>query len=657
MAAGSIGGLLAIAIWAGYFATANYLTKCYKESTSKKTTKELEETAGVSEEESTSTDLDGPGSDVAPNTDAGNQEAEDSSLAPALEIPADTDHNVVPAESAATDMIKSRNVPDTVATCTVTVHDQPSNADEPECEPDIHFCGNCGKPLVAGNAYCVYCGKKVTVPVTIEPASDSDVQPALQGVQQEDDRKPAKKATAKKLYKKILIPAAIVLVLLLALFGGYYFTYSRSVSFAEREEFDNAEAWLLFPEITKLHDPKLSLYIDAGQLMEGEKFHEAFVVFNTLHYMNSADLTRETQYRKAIKAYEDGDLYAALGYFEWCKKRNYKDSATYYKQVVNDINVAIAAPIWAALDDEDYETAYNLYSESTLDATYFGADAQAYFEAYALYADGDYENAKDKFAQLEDFYNSAEMVLECQYQYGMSKVENGYYLSAAKVFEDLGDYSDSADMVFECAYLEAVKFWEDEKYIKAYQKMQEISDYEKAQTKLTEWQSSLYDTAKTYYKSARSKYKNGDNYNWSFNNALKYFNAVSTYAYSANYIKLINGFLYTNDEVYSGVLSMIKYDDGKYLLMNKQSFALNFLKGYWVTSGGSYYFQITEDSSGYTSYYNLPRIDYSGYFSIDDGIYTVGSSSNKMWKFTIIDKNTITCYCYSNGATYTMYRQ
>lgn len=84
---------------------------------------------------------------------------------------------------------------------------------------------------------------------------------------------------------------------------------------------------------------------------------------------------------------------------------------------------------------------------------------------------------------------------------------------------------------------------------------------------------------------------------------------------------------------------------------------ISFFEGYW--SNNTYYFKVFKNSEDtYSTNYNLPA--YSGeYYEFNNGIYEIGDYNEdyvQTFKFTILNKNKISVYCYLNKKTYVLYR-
>lgn len=88
----------------------------------------------------------------------------------------------------------------------------------------------------------------------------------------------------------------------------------------------------------------------------------------------------------------------------------------------------------------------------------------------------------------------------------------------------------------------------------------------------------------------------------------------------------------------------------------------SFLAGEWFTADGYYYFK--RDDEMRTTSCNIPQVNEpSGtkYYDIEDLIYYWDDAESnhlaEVYKFTIVDCNTITIFSYQNNQTYTLYRK
>ncbi len=74
-----------------------------------------------------------------------------------------------------------------------------------------------------------------------------------------------------------------------------------------------------------------------------------------------------------------------------------------------------------------------------------GCDSMDYKKAQDLYDDGEFEDAKEIFEELDDYEDSEDMVIACDYGIACQLLEDGKYEEAREAFQDLGDYEDSEE--------------------------------------------------------------------------------------------------------------------------------------------------------------------------------------------------------------------
>lgn len=110
----------------------------------------------------------------------------------------------------------------------------------------------------------------------------------------------------------------------------------------------------------------------------------------------------------------------------------------------------------------------------------------------------------------------------------------------------------------------------------------------------------------------------------------------------------------------SRLLDIIDFPEASRVALSSTKYSQLYLYGTWKDSGRNKYFII--DSSGDNNY-NLPD-NYvpNSLYRIEDGVYYAYNQNNrfeekKIFRFTIIDADTMDVYCYKNGETYRMYRQ
>ena len=235
------------------------------------------------------------------------------------------------------------------------------------------------------------------------------------------------------------------------------------------------------------------------------------------------------------------------------------------------------------------------------------------------------------------------------------QLTQGHYTEAKKSFKALDNYLDSKELEKEASYYEALDQLKAGK-VSGYKT---IASLAKGNFKLAV--DGLEAAKKQAYDYAVSLYRKGET-----SSATLFFRELSGYKRSSDYLTLINKSSYT------AVKKLIGFEDADDILLD--SFADQFLLGSWKSNDGRYYFSITEDKNkvgSYHSNYNLPYTYLAhSYYDIADGIYYLYDQDTSIldmfldnferknvFRFTIIDADTITVYCYKDGSTYKLFRQ
>ena len=107
-----------------------------------------------------------------------------------------------------------------------------------------------------------------------------------------------------------------------------------------------------------------------------------------------------------------------------------------------------------------------------------------YNNALKLCNEGKYEEAIKEFTELGEFKDSADQVIETQYQYSELLFNNGDYQTSADIFSSIMNYKDSKNKIEECEaaiieekYISAIELCETEDYRKAIEIFDELEDY------------------------------------------------------------------------------------------------------------------------------------------------------------------------------------
>ena len=225
----------------------------------------------------------------------------------------------------------------------------------------------------------------------------------------------------------------------------------------------------------------------------------------------------------------------------------------------------------------------------------------------------------------------------------VSAMDNQEFTKAKQHFDAL--FVSDAIFPQKYDYVEAGILMEKGKYMEALSAFNKLDNFPVPSAVITSLKAKIYSAGQAYYKAG------------SLTDATKAFTAIKDYKRSADYLTLIrckknfSSAYEPNRTYYMSIVNLLGFEDADEIIMNYESSAIKFLTGKW--EGKVYYFKI--DEKEHRSSYNLPNKDVDGYYSISEGVYSVGST--KFFKFSIIDEDTISVYCYKDGSTHTLYRQ
>ena len=178
--------------------------------------------------------------------------------------------------------------------------------------------------------------------------------------------------------------------------------------------------------------------------------------------------------------------------------------------------------------------------------TFTACNGSEYKKAFELMEKGSYEEAETIFTQLGDYKDSAEMILECQYQTAQQFFYYEKYDNAVEIFQGLGNYKDSADVAIECRYLIAQEYFNSKKFLEALEIFQNLGDYKDSLYKTSDCKKGLaeYYFDNGEYKSAISIFEELGDYesvrkcNWEIvmdhfsQNSVKFEDGIDEYKFT-----------------------------------------------------------------------------------------------------------------------------
>lgn len=333
---------------------------------------------------------------------------------------------------------------------------------------------------------------------------------------------------------------------------------------------------------------------------------------------------------------------------------------------------------------------------------FFGIPYFKYRQACDALESGEYDTAYEAFADLGDFMDSDEKADQALYEKAGRAMRNKKYNDAYQIYDRLGAYKDSEERALEARYLQAEQYETEEKYKEAYEIYAELGSYKQSEDELIDtiilWEldvlgSSNVLEAETFCETVTL---GSDHYEMFYSTILlflyNYEDATYWYDWGAtgasrNMNTLLQMLPATYEDVSAlqelfGLLNegYIVYDelfrDYEYLVRDcwylpfVQDLAAQdeaicyFLESYWTTSDSYYYMEFYESNGGgTTSDHDLPWVAKpygTQYFNIENMIYYWDDINlnhlAEVYRFEIIDYDTINVYCYKNNQTYTLYR-
>ena len=343
-----------------------------------------------------------------------------------------------------------------------------------------------------------------------------------------------------------------------------------------------------------------------------------------------------------------------------------------------------------------------------------------YNDALSLMETGEYEQALTEFKSLGNFRSSKTKSEECQkeiekaatnakYDAAVELKNAGKYKEAIKAFEKLDGYRDSREQIEACeteltniAVDNAMQMLANKNYISAYRALLDCRLSANISAKLDEcislWVDEILasptaDRAKSFMQTVYTHHsvvlqKISDHI--AAHPEFSYWNDALTGTHHAqivyyllqtlNNISPVSSYsTFLNDCVEGRISSLNDYlDSNEHLIVDLWAFGcirdaivsdnsnfFAYLRGNWYTEDGTFYLKLRLEGSTNKSNYNLPH-DNNGasYFNIISLVYSVANSfplpENEkidLFKFTVVDANTIDVYCFKNEQTYRLYRE
>lgn len=400
-------------------------------------------------------------------------------------------------------------------------------------------------------------------------------------------------------------------------------------------------------------------YKAACEALSNEEYDTAYQAFISLDgFMDSAEMAKETRYREASAAVEDKQFDAAIQIFT--ELGDYKDSA-------DQITEATYQKGLDALENKEFDTAIQIFTE--LGDYKDGVDQiveATYQKGLAALDNKEFDTAIQIFTELDDYKDSNTLVLEAKYGMADDFESKQQFASAYKLFVELGSYEDASTRVKSCIYK-----WAD--YVLFKGSITEATIFKKTVGSFKSDQcATIYGKIKTHINNHTDFDYWDDRWHHTERSAVIHNMLLmlpSTYEDTLTLRKLFGDFtsgavhptdyIRNNREFLKSAWSFGVVQD----FLKSDDMICVFLEGNW--RGGGYYLKFTfQEGGGTYSQFDLPWVSKpkgTKYYDIEDMIYywddENGNHLAKVFRFTIIDFDTIQVYCYKNNRAYKMTRK
>lgn len=222
--------------------------------------------------------------------------------------------------------------------------------------------------------------------------------------------------------KKAALTFAVLAVLLTAAAGSYWYTYTQAIDLANAGDFGMAQTYLFAPQITKLHDPVLEEYIEAGLMLNRQEYLNAEKAFRKMgSYQNAPYFVNEAMYQHGLVFLNSGDYKNALAVFSTLSEYNFKDS------------------IQKAVDSQLIEIEY--YVE-------MGKSSPDYFNSALDILNELEEKHGIRFDEIREKINFA------LYEKAIDEYRSERFFSAGRLFQKTNHYKESDLFILLCSLAE-----------------------------------------------------------------------------------------------------------------------------------------------------------------------------------------------------------
>lgn len=262
-----------------------------------------------------------------------------------------------------------------------------------------------------------------------------NTNPTLPGAQTApvSKQKPIRKPLSPR--KKAAVVAATLVLLLSAVAGGYWYSYTKAIDLANAGDFGTAQTYLFAPQITKLHDPMLEEYIEAGLMLNRQEYLAAEKAFRKLgSYQGAQYFVNESMYQHGLAFLKSSDYKNAIAVFSTLSDIEFKDSRQkHYDAYILKIDLMLQK---GPASSTYYEMAINAlkqlkeldYSEANIIAEKI--DTSIYSTAKKMYSSNQISSAERLFKMISSYKDSAKYIALCSLASSYWSVNESQYRAA-----------------------------------------------------------------------------------------------------------------------------------------------------------------------------------------------------------------------------------
>lgn len=157
---------------------------------------------------------------------------------------------------------------------------------------------------------------------------------------------------------------------------------------------------------------------------------------------------------------------------------------------ITEQNHSVFYIIFSFVEESNIVSVYEEIIAEIAFEEYVNPKEAIYVEAAALLADGEYENALSKFAEIDGYKDTGDKIKACEYGISCKKYDDaiqlmadGHFVDAIAIFEELGNHEDSSLQLKKARYGRANQLFNQKSYTEAADIFASLGDYEDSSTR------------------------------------------------------------------------------------------------------------------------------------------------------------------------------